>query len=170
MRKEDFAEVLGDINEKHVAEARAEGKAKMPVWVKWCAVAACLCLALLITLPHVPASGDEKNPPHAPLLPGTEGEHSVKVVPGEKTDTYLSGDVIMKIGFTHAGVETKDVQNMMLTMDDDTKPFHFDLKFFAGGNWHEYEIDAVTGEILAVEIQPSAGNDMPAKPIIPNNP
>ena len=170
MRKEDFAEVLGEINEKHVLEARAERKAKKPVWVKWGAVAACLCLAVLIALPHLPTSNDTKNPPHAPLLPGTEGYHSGKVVPGEKTDIYLSSDVIMEIGFNHAGVQTTDVQNMMLTMDDNKKPFHFDLKFFAHENWYEYEIDAVTGEILTIEIHPSVGNDIPTKPIIPSKP
>lgn len=45
MRKEDFAEVIGDINEKHIIGARAERKQGKPVWVKWGAVAACLCLA-----------------------------------------------------------------------------------------------------------------------------
>lgn len=46
MRKEDFAEVLGDINEKHIVEARVERKAKKSVWIKWGAMAACLCLAV----------------------------------------------------------------------------------------------------------------------------
>lgn len=44
MRKEDFAEVLGDINEKHIVDARADHKAKKPVWHKWGAMVACLCL------------------------------------------------------------------------------------------------------------------------------
>lgn len=174
MRKEEFAEALGEINEKHILEARAERKAKKPVWLKWSAMAACLCLAILITLPHIPTS-DDTGGAHivAPALPGIDGNHSGKVVTGEKTDVYLSGDVIMEIGFTHAGVQSTDVQNMMLTMDDNKKPFHFDLKFFALGNWHEYEINAITGEILTVEIQPSDGNDIPinpAEPIRPSEP
>lgn len=45
MKKEDFAEVFGDINEKHIVGARAERRRKKPVWVKWGAMAACLCLA-----------------------------------------------------------------------------------------------------------------------------
>ena len=50
MRKEDFAEVLGDINEKHIVEARADRKAKKPIWLKWSAMAACLCVALIFGL------------------------------------------------------------------------------------------------------------------------
>lgn len=44
MKKEDFAEVLGDISERHITMARAERKAKKPSWRKWAAMAACLCL------------------------------------------------------------------------------------------------------------------------------
>lgn len=50
MRKEDFAETFGDINEKHILEARADRKAKKPVWLKWAAMAACLCLVLCGTI------------------------------------------------------------------------------------------------------------------------
>lgn len=47
MRKEDFAEVLGDINEKHIVEARAESTApKKSIWLKWGAMVACLCLVV----------------------------------------------------------------------------------------------------------------------------
>ena len=55
MRKEDFAEVLGDINEKHIIEARAERKAKKPVWIKWGAMAACFCLliAAMVAVPNL---------------------------------------------------------------------------------------------------------------------
>lgn len=44
MRKEDFAEVVGDINENYVKEAATYKKAKKPVWARWSAVAACLVL------------------------------------------------------------------------------------------------------------------------------
>lgn len=51
MRKEDFAEVFGDINEKHIVDARADRKAKKPIWVKWGAMAACLCLVVGLAIP-----------------------------------------------------------------------------------------------------------------------
>jgi hypothetical protein len=48
MTSETLYEVLGDINDKHIGEAhRAAAKAKRPAWVKWGAVAACLCLAAM---------------------------------------------------------------------------------------------------------------------------
>lgn len=42
MRKEAFAEVLGDIDARYIAEARQTRR--KPVWRKWGAAAACLCL------------------------------------------------------------------------------------------------------------------------------
>ena len=46
MKKEDFAGAFGDINEKHILEARAERKAKKPEWLKWGAMAACFALII----------------------------------------------------------------------------------------------------------------------------
>ena len=44
MRKEAFCEVLGDIDDRFVQEAREDRKARKPVWRKWGAAAACVCL------------------------------------------------------------------------------------------------------------------------------
>ena len=54
MTSEKLYEVLGYINEKHINEARTYHKAKKPGWVKWGAMAACLCLiaAGAFTLSH----------------------------------------------------------------------------------------------------------------------
>ena len=49
MTNEKLYEVLGDINEKYVSEARAYQKAKKPVWAKWGVIAACLCLMIPLT-------------------------------------------------------------------------------------------------------------------------
>lgn len=46
MRKEDFAEVLGDINENYIKEAETIKKTRKPAWIKWGAMAACLCLVI----------------------------------------------------------------------------------------------------------------------------
>ncbi len=46
MTNEKLYEVLGDINEKYVKEAKEYRKAKKLVWFKWGAIAACLCLAV----------------------------------------------------------------------------------------------------------------------------
>ena len=47
MTNEKLYEVLGDINEKQVKEAREYRKAKKPVWLKWGVMAACLCLVVV---------------------------------------------------------------------------------------------------------------------------
>ena len=44
MKKEEFCEVLGDVNENYVKEAGAFRKAKKPRWMQWGAMAACVCL------------------------------------------------------------------------------------------------------------------------------
>jgi hypothetical protein len=47
MTNEKLYEVLGDIDEKHIQAARrTTAKAKKPAWVKWGAMAACLCLVI----------------------------------------------------------------------------------------------------------------------------
>ena len=49
MTNEKLYEVLGNINEKYVSEARVYQKAKKPIWVKWGAIVACLCLMIPLT-------------------------------------------------------------------------------------------------------------------------
>lgn len=51
MTNEKLYEVLGDINETHVQEAREYRKTKKPVWLKWGAMAACLCLVIGLAMP-----------------------------------------------------------------------------------------------------------------------
>jgi hypothetical protein len=48
MRKEEFAEVLGDINENYVKEARNRKKDKISAWGKWGAVAVCLAVVVAV--------------------------------------------------------------------------------------------------------------------------
>ena len=48
MKKEQLYEALGDIDEKYIAEARHETKKKVtPLWLRWGAMVACLCLAVI---------------------------------------------------------------------------------------------------------------------------
>ncbi len=83
MRKEDFAEVFGDINENYIQEAEAIKTSKKPVWLKWGAVAACFCLLVAAvavapkllpeTTPLPPNSGQSVGPGHTevPRTPWT---------------------------------------------------------------------------------------------------
>ena len=47
MTNEKLYEVLGDIHENHIKEAREYRKTKKPVWIKWGLMAACLVAALI---------------------------------------------------------------------------------------------------------------------------
>ena len=68
MTNEKLYEVLGDINEKHVKEAREYRKTKKPVWLKWGAMAACLCLVVGIAIPVLnPKGGPGQDDPLRPL-------------------------------------------------------------------------------------------------------
>lgn len=59
MKKKRISETMGNINQKYVNEATAytgEAKAdRRPVWMKWGAVAACLCLivAAMVAVPNL---------------------------------------------------------------------------------------------------------------------
>lgn len=59
MKKEDFAEVLGEIDARYVKEAGAIKKAIAPPWVKWGAMAACLCLVVCaVAIPRLSDRSD----------------------------------------------------------------------------------------------------------------
>ena len=62
MTNEKLYEVLGDINEKYVSEARVYQKAKKPIWAKWGAIAACLVLVCVVAIGVVPCKCSRKIP------------------------------------------------------------------------------------------------------------
>ncbi|MBE6954674.1 MAG: hypothetical protein E7449_02015 [Ruminococcaceae bacterium] len=47
MREETFCEILGEIDDRHIVDAKQKHKAKRTVWFKWGTMAACLCLVIL---------------------------------------------------------------------------------------------------------------------------
>ena len=51
MTNEKLYEVLGDINEKYVSEARVYQKIKKPIWAKCGAIADCLVLVCVVATP-----------------------------------------------------------------------------------------------------------------------
>ena len=65
MRKEEFCEIFGDINDKHIKEARTHQKNNKFGWLKWGAMAACVCFMIcafaiprLFEKPNNSTSGD----------------------------------------------------------------------------------------------------------------
>jgi len=47
MTNEKLYEAIGDISDKKIKEAKQVRKAKQPIWLKWGAMAACLCLVVV---------------------------------------------------------------------------------------------------------------------------
>lgn len=66
MKEERILNVLGKVDEKYIKEADPEVKTKRkaPVWTKWVAMAACLCLVIgaVVMFPHT-----DNNPPDPQL-------------------------------------------------------------------------------------------------------
>lgn len=59
MKKEKLYEVIGDINDNYVNDAHMTAKnTSRPVWFKWYAMAACLCVIVVAVFAILPYSND----------------------------------------------------------------------------------------------------------------
>lgn len=74
MKKEEFCEVFGDINENYIHQARVSRKVRKTLWLKRGALAACLCLVVVASFMVPCLSNDtdhEKSPSsHIVTAPG----------------------------------------------------------------------------------------------------
>lgn len=90
MKVEDFCEILGDIDESYVEQAKTDRKAKRSGWMKWGAMAACLCLiaagaAVVFQLDFL----------HIDTGSGENGLYSVSVFPAtERPEDVASAEVV----------------------------------------------------------------------------
>lgn len=89
MKKEEFCEVLGDINENYVKEAWADRKAKKPSWMKWGAMAACLCLLAVGGIMFAPNHENTVPDPDLVQIPNP----ILTVTSVEEMEDYLDFDV-----------------------------------------------------------------------------
>ena len=53
MTGEQLFEIMENIEEKHIAQARCTAKVHRSAWIKWCAIAACLCLVIGFMIPRL---------------------------------------------------------------------------------------------------------------------
>ena len=89
MKKEEFCEVLGDINENYVKEARADYKVRKSGWIKWGAIAACLCLLVAGGVLFTPGSENVAPEPNLVQIPNP----IITVSSVEEMENYLDFDV-----------------------------------------------------------------------------
>ena len=89
MTNEKLYEVLGDINEKHINEARAYHRAKKPGWVKWGTMAACLvvCIGSYIAYNFIPDGGGFGN-----------GDATLFAEHREDFSSEISSDILAQLG------------------------------------------------------------------------
>ena len=113
MTNEKLYEVLGDINEKHVYEARAYHKAKKPIWAKWGAIAACLVLVCVVAIPLFLHNNDSVTTPGiadaAPMIYVNDTLY--------KQSTSQTSFNELKDDFVYLGVIESDVTNIQGTND-----------------------------------------------------
>lgn len=76
MTNEKLYEAIGDISDNKIKEAKQVRKAKQPIWLKWGAMAACLCLVVGLAIPIVFHQTAET--PHDTMDPG-DGPSSLVV-------------------------------------------------------------------------------------------
>ena len=113
MTNEKLQEILGDINEKHVYEARAYHKAKKPIWAKWGAIAACLVLVCVVAIPLFLHNNDSVTTPGiadaAPMIYVNDTLY--------KQSTSQTSFNELKDDFVYLGVIESDVTNIQGTND-----------------------------------------------------
>ena len=113
MTNEKLYEILGDINEKHVYEARAYHKAKKPIWAKWGAIAACLVLVCVVAIPLFLHNNDSVTTPGiadaAPMIYVNDTLY--------KQSTSQTSFNELKDDFIYLGVIESDVTNIQGTND-----------------------------------------------------
>ena len=113
MTNEKLYEVLGNINEKYVSEARVYQKAKKPIWAKWGAIAACLVLVCVVATPLFLHNNDSVTTlgiaDAAPMI--YVNDTLYKQSTSQTSFNELKGD------FVYLGVIESDVTNFQGTND-----------------------------------------------------
>ena len=70
---------------------------------------------------------------------------------GQSGGSYIGEDAAKSAAFRHAGVSAGDVSKLKCKLDQDHGVWLYEVEFEIGRTEYEYEIDAVSGEILKAE-------------------
>lgn len=87
----------------------------------------------------------------APEATATESQQQAAPAPAPTapaTDNYIGNEEAIRIALSHAGVNAADAFDLDAELDFEGPTAHYDVDFKAGGMEYDYDIDAVTGEIL----------------------
>lgn len=81
----------------------------------------------------------------APATPTTP-EAPVATAPSQAS--YIGVDAAKAAALAHAGVNETDAFELKSELDTDDATVHYDVEFKANGMEYDYDIDALTGEVL----------------------
>lgn len=86
------------------------------------------------------------------------------------TENYIGETKALEIALNHAGVTTQDLLFSKSHLDRDDGRTQYDVEFYAGNKEYDYEIDAISGNILSFDadmeydfIPPANQNDAQPK-------
>lgn len=86
------------------------------------------------------------------------------------TENYIGETKALEIALNHAGVNTQDLLFSKSHLDRDDGRTQYDVEFYAGNKEYDYEIDAISGNILSFDadmeydfIPPANQNDAQPK-------
>ena len=84
----------------------------------------------------------------------SEKEHSDDyVTPLPPVDSRITADQAKAIAFDHAKISEAEVADLECELDEDGGKAVYEISFQAGSTEYDYEIDAVTGQILHHEVE-----------------
>lgn len=94
MKAEKLYEILGDINEKHIEEARKKNNSKKQFFLKWGSLAAAFAI-ILISSAAILTMLNNTNPPQPPIEPELKFEKAYcYIVDTFPFSSYIGGKVI----------------------------------------------------------------------------
>lgn len=67
------------------------------------------------------------------------------------TSNVITEDEAKKIALDHAGMKESDVTNFKIKLDTDDGIKEYEVEFFSGNTEFDYDINAISGEIISVE-------------------
>ena len=120
MKSYELLEVIGEAQDSYVIDAKASKKKSTPVWIKWAAMAACLCLIISLAVPiyihNKPGGGDGPGLGGQGITPGG--------VPGD-----WSGDIDPNTASVAVFPDTEELKNVAsatLSDIDEATAYSFD--------------------------------------------
>lgn len=145
MKKEQLYEAIGDINENYINDAHMTAKKKShSVWVKWVAMAACLCLVVVGAFSLMPNSNHSTH--KAPTILFSDSEYYICGSRGESVilkDCGLPTELSFDLAGTFVSYLNYDGECYYTPTDNETGFVMYEYKPEPNANVYIVLIDEV---------------------------